>query len=161
VEGLTREQLRWQPQGHDNSVIFSLWHAYRAGDELVHGLVMARPSVFKAEAWGERLTVPATGASPFGNGLDRDGIAAIDLDIDDVLAYARAVGESINGYLASASEQELTADVALPFFTGVYPHVDSMSRIETIAFFAIGHVSEHLGEVQFIKGLMGMRGAPF
>ena len=35
-----------------------------------------------------------------------------------------------------------------------------MSKAETIAFFAIGHTSEHLGEVQFVKGLMGMKGAP-
>lgn len=48
----------------------------------------------------------------------------------------------------------------LPFFTGVYPGVDVLSKAETIAFFAIGHTSEHLGEVQFVKGLMGMKGAP-
>ena len=38
--------------------------------------------------------------------------------------------------------------VRLPFFTGVYEGVDVMSKIETIAFFSIGHVSEHLGEVR-------------
>ena len=29
-----------------------------------------------------------------------------------------------------------------------------------IAFFAIGHTSEHLGEVQFLRGMMGLKGAP-
>jgi len=35
-----------------------------------------------------------------------------------------------------------------------------LSRVEAIAFFAIGHTSEHLGEVQFVRGLLGHKGAP-
>jgi len=35
--------------------------------------------------------------------------------------------------------------------------LDSMSRTEVLAFFSIGHTAEHLGEVQYIKGLMGLK----
>lgn len=160
VRDLTPEQLRWQPDGHDTTIIFALWHAYRSCDELVHGVVMSRPSVFASGGWAARLPVAETGVTGFGNGLTREQIAAIDLGLDDVLAYASAVGESINAYLASISDDEAAEMVALPFFTGVYPEVDRMSRLETVAFFAIGHVSEHLGEVQMLKGMLGMRGAP-
>jgi hypothetical protein len=160
IDGLTPEQLRWQPEGHDTSIIFALWHTYRAADELLHGVVMQRPSVFAAQAWGARLPVEKMGITPFGNGASREQIAAIDVPAADVLAYANAVGSSINAYLASISDEQAAEEVALPFFTGVYPGVDRMSRVETIAFFAIGHTSEHLGEVQFIKGLLGMKGAP-
>lgn len=160
VDGLTPRQLRWQPEGHDTSIIFALWHAYRAGDELVSGLVMGQPSVFASQAWAERMPVAQTGATPFGNGLTRDGIAAIDLDVTAVVKYARAVGESQLAWLARASDDDAAAEVRLPFFTGVYKDVDVMSKIETIAFFSIGHVSEHLGEVQMLKGMLGLKGAP-
>jgi hypothetical protein len=160
VPGLSREQLHWQPEGHDTSIMFALWHAYRATDELVHGIVAQKPSVFATQGWSERLPVEKMGVTPFGNGASREQIGALDLHIDDVLEYAKAVGASINAYLASISDEQAAEEIALPFFTGVYPDVDRMSRIETIAFFAIGHVSEHLGEVQFIKGLLGMKGAP-
>ena len=160
VKGLTPEQLAWQPEQHDTSIIFALWHAYRAGDEIVHGMVMQRPSVFTSQNWSERLPVDVTGVTPFGNGLPRERIGAIRLDIDAVLAYAKAVGESEIAYLDSVSDAEAAIEIKLPFFTGVYRGVDVMSKAETIAFFAIGHTSEHLGEVQFIKGLMGMKGAP-
>lgn len=43
---------------------------------------------------------------------------------------------------------------------GCVPTMDVLSKLETITFFAIGHTSEHLGEVQSIKGLMGLKGAP-
>jgi hypothetical protein len=160
VEGLTPEQLRWQPERHDTSILFATWHTYRAADELISGIVMQRPSAFASQGWADRLPVEKMGVTPFGNGASREQIAAIDVGVEPLLAYAKAVGAHINAYLASISDDEAAADVALPFFTGVYPGVDCMSKIETIAFFAIGHTSEHLGEVQFIKGLMGLKGAP-
>jgi hypothetical protein len=137
VRDLAPEQLRWQPDTHDTTIMFALWHAYRSCDELVHGVVMRRPSVFAAGGWAERLPVAETGVTGFGNGLTREQIAAVDLDLDEVLSYARAVGESINAYLGSISDVEAAETVKLPFFTGVYPDV-----------------------VQMLKGMLGMRGAP-
>lgn len=160
VDGLTETQLRWQPEQHDTSIIFALWHAYRAEDDLVHGMVMGQPSVFSSQKWATRLPVEKTGATPFGNGLSREQISAIDLDVQEVVAYAKAVGESVISYLNGISDEEAAAEVRLPFFTGVYQGVDLLSKLEAIAFFSIGHVSEHLGEVQMVKGLMGLKGAP-
>ena len=160
IDGLTDEQMHWQPEGHDTTITVAIWHGYRACDELVHGMVMGRPSVFASADWAKRLPAERVGVTPFGNGGSRDQIAELRLDRAELLAYARAVGESINAYLGGLSDSDAAAEVQLPFFTNVYPEVDRMSRLETIAFFAIGHTSEHLGEVQFLKGLLGLKGAP-
>lgn len=160
VRDLTPEQMRWQPAHHDSTIAFAIWHAYRACDDLVHGLVMQRPSVFASQGWAARLPVDKTGATPFGNGLSREQIAEIDLPASELCAYAKAVGGSINAYVAALSDEDAAAEVALPFFAQVYPGYDRMSRMDTIAFFAIGHTSEHLGEVQFLRGMMGLKGAP-
>jgi hypothetical protein len=160
VEDLTPEQLRWQPDSHDTSILFALWHTYRAEDDLVHGLVMHTPSVFTTQGWAARLRVGTTGKTPFGNGLSREEIAAIDLRVEHVLDYAAAVGDRVAENLASLSDAEALTEVRLPFFDGVYEGMGAMSRLETVAFFAIGHTSEHLGEVQMLRGLMGLKGAP-
>lgn len=160
VDGLTPEQLRWQPEGHNTSIIFAMWHAYRACDELLHGLVMQRASVFSTDGWARRLPIEKTGVTPFGNGMSREQIGALEFDAGEVVAYANAVGASIGAYVTTMSDVDAAEEVRLPFFAGVYPNVDVMTRAETIAFFAIGHTSEHLGEVQYIKGLLGMKGAP-
>jgi len=160
VRDLTPEQLRWQPETHDTTITFAIWHTYRAADELVHGLVVGRPSVFTRDGWTTRLPAQQMGVTPFGNGASREQIAALSLDMDDLLAYARHVGQSITEYIEQAPDEELAAEVDLPFFRGVYPDVDRMSRAETITFFAIGHTSEHLGEVQMLRGMMGLKGAP-
>jgi len=87
-DGLTDDQLHWQPEGHPNHIMYTLWHAYRSEDDLIHSLLIGRPGVFARDEWAARLPVEATGRSPFGNGLDRQGIAAVRLSLDAVLDYA-------------------------------------------------------------------------
>jgi hypothetical protein len=121
LQGLTPEQLSWQPADHDTSIIFAVWHAYRAEDDLVHGMVMRQPSVFVAQKWAERLPVKETGITPFGNGLTREQIGRIRLDATAIIEYAKAVGESVAAYLASMSDEDGAAEISLPFFKDIYP----------------------------------------
>ena len=160
LKGLTPAQLRWQPEGHDTSILFATWHSYRAADELVHGMVLQRPSVFQKDNWAVRLPVAETGATPFGNGLTREQIGRLDFDTGELCAYAKAVGASIAVALGTMSDEEAAAQIELPFFATVYPGYDRMSKLEAIVFFAVGHTAEHLGEVQMLKGLLGLKGAP-
>jgi hypothetical protein len=159
-EGLTDEQLHWQPDAHPNHITFALWHAYRSEDEIIHGLLMKQPSLFVRDGWGPRLPVAEPGNPPFGTGLNREQIAAIHLSLADVLDYAEAVGASIQAYADTLSEEDGSQEIPLPFFAPVYPMLDRASRSEVLSFFCIGHTAEHLGEVQYIKGLLGLTGAP-
>ena len=138
-----------------------LWrHAYRSEDDITHGLLMQQPSLFYRDGWAERLPVAETGETRFGNGLNRDQITNIRLPLETVLDYAEAVGRAVQSYADSLSEEDGAELVPTPFFQPTYPMLDRMSRAEIISFFSIGHVAEHLGEVQYIKGLMGLQGAP-
>lgn len=159
-QGLTDAQLHWQPPGNSNHIVFALWHAYRAEDHILHRLLIGGPPVFEREGWARRLPVPQPGNPPIGTGLGRDQIAAIRLRLDDVLEYAEAVGRAVQAYVDGLTDEQAAEVVPLPFFQSIYPMLDAASREEIIAFFSIGHTAEHLGEVQYIKGLLGMRGAP-
>jgi hypothetical protein len=159
-ESLTEEQLHWQPQGHPNHMMFAIWHAYRSEDYIIHGLLMQRPGVFERERWSDRLPVAEPGNPPFGTGLDPEQIARVRLRLPNVLEYAEAVRASIQSYADSLSDDDAAQPVALPFFKDVYPMLDTLSRAEVLSFFCIGHTAEHLGEVQYIKGLLGLKGAP-
>ena len=159
-EGLTEAQLYWQPEGHPNHIGFATWHAYRSEDEIIHGILMGRPSVFRTQGWEERMPVAEPGNPPFGTGLNREQIAAVRVPMDTLFEYADAVASSIQAYADSLSEEDGMQEVALPFFAEVYPMLDMVSRAEILNFFCIGHTAEHLGEVQYIKGLLGLTGAP-
>ena len=159
-EGLSDEQLHWQPENHPNHMMFAMWHAYRSEDEIIHGILMRRPSVFATGGWANRLAVAEPGNPPFGTGLNREQIAAVHLRLDDLLEYAEAVSASIQDYADGLRAEDGSQQVPLPFFTPVYPMLDTMSRAEVLTFFCVGHTAEHLGEVQYIKGLLGLTGAP-
>jgi hypothetical protein len=156
---LTEEQLHWQPETNPNHMTFALWHAYRSEDEIIHQLLIQQPSVFMRDGWAKRLPVAEPGTPPFGTGLSREQIAHVHLPLDAIIEYAEVVGKAIQEYADSLSEADGAVDVPLPFFEGVYP-LTSASRAEVLTFFSIGHVCEHLGEVQYIKGLLGLQGAP-
>jgi hypothetical protein len=157
---LTEEQLHWQPDSHPNHMMFAMWHAYRSEDDIIHRLLMQEPGVFATQGWSQRLPVAERGKPPFGTGLNREQIAAVRLRLDDLLDYAEAVGSSIQQYADGLSAEEGAQEIPLPFFQPVYPMLDTMSRAEVLSFFCIGHTAEHLGEVQYIKGLLGLTGAP-
>ena len=159
-EGLTDEQLYWQPEQNNNHIMFAIWHAYRSEDDIIHGLLMQKPGVFANNGWAERLPVAQPGEPPFGTGLNREQIAAVRVDLDTLLEYADAVRVSIQAYADSLTPEQANEEIPLPFFADVYPMMDKASRIEVLNFFCIGHVAEHLGEVQYIKGLLGLTGAP-
>jgi hypothetical protein len=159
-EGLTDQQLHWQPEAHSNHITFAIWHAFRSEDEIIHGMLAHQPSVFAREDWAGLLPVAEPGNPPFGTGLSREQIAAVHLPLAELLDYAEAVGASIQAFADSLSDTEAAEQVPMPFFTPVYPMLDSMSKAEALSFFCIGHTAEHLGEVQYIKGLLGLQGAP-
>lgn len=84
----------------------------------------------------------------------------MDFDTGELCGYAKAVGASIASALGKMSDEDVAAEIELPFFAAVYPGYERMSKLEAIMFFAIGHTAEHLGEVQMLKGLLGLKGAP-
>jgi hypothetical protein len=158
-EGLTEEQLHWQPDTNPNHITFAIWHAYRSEDELIHMLLMQKPSVFVRDGWAERLPVAEPGDPPFGTGLSREQIARVRLPMDTLFEYADAVGREIQAYADTLSVKDGEREIPLPFFAEVYG-IDSASLTEVLTFFCVGHTAEHLGEVQYIKGLLGLTGAP-
>jgi hypothetical protein len=159
-EGLSDEQLHWQPETNPNHITFAIWHAYRSEDEIIHSLLIQKSSVFARDGWAERLPVAEPGDPPFGTGLSREQIAKVRLPIDTLFEYADAVGQAVQAYADTLSAEDGEQVIPLPFFKDVYPMLDSAGRSEVLAFFSIGHTAEHLGEVQYIKGLMGLTGAP-
>ncbi len=135
-QGLTDEQLHWQPRDHPNHIMFALWHAYRSEDYLIHGLLMQTPDVFTTNGWAQRLPVAEPGDPPFGTGLNRRQIAAVRLNLDHLLDYAEAVRAAVQAYADGLSPDEGAEHVPLPFFAPVYPMLATVSRAEVVAFSA-------------------------
>jgi hypothetical protein len=159
-EGLDDDQLFWQPEKNPNHTIFAIWHAYRAEDDIIHQILIRRKPIFVTQGWEERLHVADPGNPPYGAGLNREQIASVRVHPETLFAYAEAVGQAVQEYADGLSEADGAEKIPTPWFQTTYPMLDQMSKAEILNFFCIGHVAEHLGEVQYIKGLLGLKGAP-
>ena len=154
-EGVSDEQLRWQPHEHPNSILFTIWHPLSAEDAAVSRW-SGRDQVLDSGGWRARLTLPDNWPPSWE--LTRAHIAALDLDIGTLLDYGEAVGEATLAYLGGLTESDAAEAVEIPWAQRFYPKFGTGTRLDLVGYFSIGHLAAHLGEVQYIKGLAGLRG---
>ena len=73
-EGLTREELMWQPGPKANHIGFLLWHIGRVEDMWVNRFIRAQPEVWEAEGWAERCGGPVR---EIGYGFDAEQVKGV------------------------------------------------------------------------------------
>ena len=78
---------------------------------------------------------------------------AIRVDLASLHAYAEAVSEAVQGWLASLTPEDLERKLETP--------VGELSVIQVMETFVIWHINAHCGEIAALKGCQGVKGYPF
>jgi hypothetical protein len=141
----------------------TLWHVPRAQDWLVQGSVRGVPEV--AENFLEGLPDPELYG--FGTGLspEQAKAAAAAVDPNRLVAYATAVREEVDAWLASLSEEDL--DAVPPFAArqasrAAYSTPEALLDVASLDGLTTGvlllrpattHVFRHLGEVEALLAI--------
>ena len=161
MQDLTHEQLHWQPDDHDNTIGFAIAHAFRTNDDLLHRLLIDGPTFFEAQGWAGRLPGTESGERAFGQGYTREHVAAVEVDPAAIGDYAEALGAYLTGWLDARTPEDLLAPSELPRWKDFYEPFAVTATIDRFAFLAVGHTMQHLGEVQMLRGRLGLKGGPF
>lgn len=142
-EGLTDDQLHYQPSSDTNSIAWLVWHLYRWQDihtAEAHGEM----DVWTSEGWPARFSVDA---SRHGDGDTPEQVAAFRPGRDLLFAYATAAHEASMERISRLSEDQMTAegsmvegDEALPYW------------LRTLR--AINDTVEHTGQIAYLRGLV-------
>jgi uncharacterized damage-inducible protein DinB len=145
LEGLTDDELRWQPDPHSNHILWTVWHMSRVEDTWISTL-QGRPGIWTAEAWHERLGMTA---DRHGRGDSLNEVeAAKSLDIAKVMEYYNAVREVTLAHLESMAEKSINREFE-PAGWG--------DRVVT-GTWILGHLmaeeAQHLGQVSYIRGMI-------
>ena len=112
---------------------------------LVRGL-MGRNPVYHESGIGARVGFEL----PESPVISRDSMAALRFELEPLRKYAAAVRAAVDGYLESAPEGELQAEV--PF--GPQPR----ARLWVFGAIGVWHVASHQGEIAALLGLEGVQG---
>ena len=153
VADLSEGQLRWQPNPSTPSIRFHLFHVARWADELHRLLTGAESQVWHAEGiaarWG--LDPAALGFGESGAMVDDEAAMALPLpERETLFAYCDRVLAAADRALAAVGDEAMrrvTTDAggeAVPLGEAVAGQ--------------LAHTSRHLGMIECLKGVQGLRG---
>jgi uncharacterized damage-inducible protein DinB len=148
VDDLGDAQLAWRPSPAAHSIGFTLWHTARSDDNVLVDLRGGELEWLRG-GYPARFGHPARGV---GTGWDDERAAALPLPPKaDLVAYVRAVFAALDAAVDAIDDERLETTVQSRF-------MGAESTIGEVVFVCMSHENRHLGEIEYIKGLQGMRG---
>ncbi len=149
IADLSADQLHWRANDRGCPIAFILWHYYRTQDNVIQFVLQRKPTVWLDEGWDKKFGLDR---DLQGTGMSRDDAQALRIKSkEDFLAYMHGVAKATDAFLAGLD------DAALERTTTVKP-VGEMPLHNAIGSMCLTHGFTHLGEIQHLRGLQGLRG---
>jgi hypothetical protein len=154
VDGLTEEQLAWRPTPRAHSMGWTVWHLARSADAFAAQAteseqIWARERL--AAAW--ELPEALVGSNGLGTGVDDVTAATLrPPSRDALLDYTRRSFAALDEVVTALDERGIARERATLFF-------DEPAPLGRALIASIGHDNRHLGELEYLKGLLGLRGS--
>lgn len=170
ADDLTSDELTTRILPGANLLAFDFWHAARTQDWALQTLVRGIPELIDEPQWQGRGALATHG---IGVGLTESQAdeMARDLALADILAYADAAHQTIVSWLGEQSDNDLEHHPDVPAHLARYPiYLETAMREEVPWMFlrppvwrclapALGHVRDHLAEIDLLKRQLRSRKA--
>jgi uncharacterized damage-inducible protein DinB len=159
LDGLTAEELKWQPKNDANSIGLILFHVIRAEDSMVNR-IQGKPQVWEIERWYQKVNkaIDDGGAHYTAEQVH----AFVVPDIKDLTAYAVAVRkntlEFVNGLKPGDYDRKVEMPPRPPQMGPDGKPLPPMKPpfeqvVGAMLFYAVMHIDQHAGEISYIRGL--------
>ncbi len=145
LDGLSDDELRWQPTLHANSIDWMVWHMARVEDNLVNVVLQNRDPIWIRDGWGEHLGISYAGA---GAGMTMNEIRDLDpIDVPEVMEYYRTIRKETSDYFENIMrEDDLARVIGHTNFRG-WTGARILGRL-------LCEEAEHLGQIEYLRGMM-------
>ena len=149
VDDLEDAQLGWRPSPGAHNIAWTLWHMARADDHFQAG-VTRRPHVWSEGSFAVKWGYPERGA---GTGMDDAQAASLPQPSKaELLDYVRRAFAAADDAVDAIDERRLPELHDSPFMGGAATYGETL-------IVSVTHDNRHLGEIEYIKGLLGLRGS--
>ena len=167
VGELSQEQFRWRPTQGPQSIGWNLWHIARWDDYIAEVLLQHTPSLSylgpARQVWKERNIATHWGLDSVDLGLEDGGTSLTDLQAaamtfpskEAVVEYAKGAFEHLDAILPELDDS-LIPHVLPTVTTEAFPTHDPYG-VTVMEMFR--HACEHLGMMEAVKGMLGLRGS--
>jgi len=152
LQDLTPEQLHWTANERGVHIAFVAWHAVRSEDNIINFVLQRKSTVWLEGGYDQKWGLDRIQQ---GTGWSLEQARALRLpSAQEFLEYARQVWQATDDFLQGLDDSYLEQTVT------VRP-LGEMKVRNAIGNVCLTHCFTHLGEIQHLRGLQGMRGAPF
>ena len=150
LDGLSQDDLDWQPSEDCNTIGWLAWHLTRQEDAQIASL-MGKDQLWISEKWHDKFGLPAD-EGDIGFGHTKEQVTAFrSPDTKTLLGYHRAVLERAKDYCKTLSNTDLDRELQEPWFKPL-PTVGV--RLISI----MNDATLHLGQAAYVRGLRQGRG---
>jgi len=149
LEGLTKEDLNWQPRPDCNSIGWLVWHLTRVQDGLIASL-LGEEQLWIKGGWHTKFGRPPD-ANDSGYGHTPQDLAKFKSpDVKTLLGYHRAVLERSQRYFSTLSPADLDRELKEP------PFLPPKVGLRLVIF--LSDSLQHAGQVAYLRGLRQGKG---
>ena len=149
IADLSPEQIHWRANDRGCPIAFVLWHYYRTEDNVIQFVLQRKNTVWLDGGWDQKFGLDRIAQ---GTGMTLQDAQNLRINSkEDFLSYIGAVAGATDEYLAGLDDQ------ALEQTTTVKP-IGEMPIRNAIGNMCLMHGFTHLGEIQHLRGLQGLRG---
>jgi DinB superfamily len=153
---VTQAQVEFIPPGIANPLGATYAHVVCTEDMVVQGMFRQAAPLF-ASTWATRTGLSEPMPLPGQNWADyAPWTRRVRIDIGQLRAYAQAVAEHTDTWLASLTDEQLEQPMDLSG-VGLGQH----TWASAIALLLANHLGTETGEIAVLKGIQGARGYPF
>jgi hypothetical protein len=145
TDGLTDDELCYQPTAEANSIAWLLWHSARVQDAQLSDIA-GTEQVWMRDGWVDRFDLDLPKDS-HGYGHTPEQAAKVRAPVELLAGYYHAVHQMTLEFVASVTPDELERIVDRRWT----PAVTASARIVSI----IDDCAQHLGSAAYIKGIAG------
>ncbi|MBX3069031.1 MAG: DinB family protein [Thermomicrobiales bacterium] len=150
IEGMSDEQLHYQPEGNAHPAGAQYCHHVQGLDGTIHGLLQGAAPLMTGAFAGKYGTETPSEFGKWG-----EWARSAKVDVDAARSYAKAVYDATDAYLATLSDNDLDDQIDLSIFG--MGHQPRSAMLDIILL----DTALHTGEISAIKGLQGLKGYPF
>ena len=144
LDGLTPEELAYQPDKESNSIGFILWHMVRAEDMMVVATLMEKQEEWETGKWAVRMGFDED-FKDNGWGYTAEQLSSFKVpEIEELTAYGKAVRDETEKYITALSPED---------FDQILPTMFGEMSVGTILTMLLNELALHTGHITYIRGL--------
>ena len=150
LNGLSVDDLKWQPRPDANNIGWLAWHLTRVQDDHIASL-MGEEQLWVKDGWHAKFNRPAD-PTDRGFGHTPEQVAAFGSpDVQVLLDYQRVVTERTKNYFQTLSKEDLDSELNEPMF----------QPLPTVGVRLVSILEDsllHAGQAAYIRGLQQGKG---